>query len=75
MRYASARFKKEAEEEAYRVYVADVGRGLLKSMGGDMTQRYYDMIHPKPVDPRSGDMIAADVIKRLTGEEVWFEST
>jgi hypothetical protein len=44
-------------------------------MGGDMTQRYYDMIHPKPVDPRSGDMIAADVIKRLTGEEVWFEST
>ena len=30
-----------------------------------LTMRYVDMIHPQPVDTRTGDEIALDVIQRL----------
>lgn len=67
--------RKELEEEAYRIYVTEVARGLLKCMGGSMNTSYHDIIHPPKRDKRSGDEIALDIIRKVTGEEVKREST
>ena len=63
MRYISACFVNHCETEIYRIYVTDMlyHRAQRKTL----TVRYEDVIHPKPVDNRTGDEIAEDVIKRL----------
>lgn len=33
-----------------------------------MSARYADVVHPKPTDNRSGNEIAADIIKKMRGE-------
>lgn len=55
--------------ETYRVYVSDTLRIISENTarfgGGVYTkQRYYDVINPPKVDTRTGDEIAADIIKR-----------
>jgi hypothetical protein len=69
VRYAIARHARENREYAYRMYVTEnlriVGENTAKSGGGSyITQRYVDMIEPRPEDNRSAEEIAADVIAR-----------
>lgn len=47
-------------EEAYRTYVTDSFMLISSALGGKMNKRYYDMIHPEPVDERSGMEIAKE---------------
>lgn len=61
--------KDQMDTEAYRVYVSDclqaIAENTAKYAGGSVIKkRYYDVINPKPVDNRTGEEIAADVIKR-----------
>ena len=69
MRYATARFNHHQRDLAYRIYVTDCLRIATEntakmSQGSYTTVRFYDFINPKPVDNRSGNEIAADIIKR-----------
>lgn len=65
--YCVRRFRCKQEEKQYRSYIADVlmtmNNNLVVAFGGmRITTRYIDL--NKPVDRRSGDEIAADVMKR-----------
>ena len=69
MRYATARFNQHQRDLVYRIYVTDCLRMATEntakmSQGSYTTVRFYDFINPKPVDNRSGNEIAADIIKR-----------
>ena len=69
MRYAIARYQSQRRELAYRIYVTDCLRIATEntaktSQGSYTAARFYDIINPKPVDNRSGNEIAADIIKR-----------
>ena len=69
MRYATARFNQHRRDLAYRIYVTDCLRMTTEntakmSKGAYTTVRFYDFINQKPVDKRSGDEIAADIIER-----------
>ena len=74
MRYAMARFNQHQRDLAYRIYVSDCLRIISENtakMGGGpyITAKFADIINPKPVDGRTGEEIAADIIKR-SGIEV-----
>ena len=69
MRYATARFNQHQRDLAYRIYVTDCLRMATENtakigQGAYTAARFYDIINPKPVDNRSGNEIAADIIKR-----------
>ena len=69
MRYAMARYQSQQRDLAYRIYVTDCLRMVAKntsimSQGTYMESRFYDTINPKPVDNRTGEEIAADIIKQ-----------
>ena len=69
MRYAIARYQSQQRDLAYRIYVTDCLRMATEntakmSQGSYKAARFYDIINPKPVDNRSGNEIAADIIKR-----------
>lgn len=52
LRYVSARFNREIEEEAYRIFITD----LMGSYLGAKI-RYYDIIHPPKEETRDPDEI------------------
>ena len=54
------RHRKEIERTSWRVYVAEAMRGLLGGEG----QSWWDVIHPEPIDTRTGDEVAAYVFER-----------
>lgn len=58
-----AKFNSHVEEVKYRNYVADIL--YWRGQGKTLTITYNDFIHPKPVDNRTGDEIALDVIHNL----------
>lgn len=67
--YASARLEEDIRREVYEVYVTDALRHITENTarfgGGQfMKSRYYDSIHPQPVSDKSGEEIAADIIRR-----------
>ena len=69
MRYAMARYQSQQRDLAYRIYVADclriISENTAKMGGGSyITAKFADIINPKPVDKRTGEEIAADIIKR-----------
>ena len=69
MRYAMARYQSQQRDLAYRIYVADclriISENTAKMGGGSyITVKLADIINPKPVDNRTGEEIAADIIKR-----------
>ena len=69
MRYVIARFNQHQRDLAYRIYVTDCLRIISENtskMGGGsyITAKFADIINPKPVDNRTGEEIAADIIKR-----------
>ena len=74
MRYAVARYQSQQRDLAYRIYVADclriISENTAKIGGGSyITAKFADIINPKPADNRTGEEIAADIIKR-SGIEV-----
>ena len=74
MRYAMARFNQHQRDLAYRIYVSDclriISENTAKMGGGSyITAKLADIINPKPVDDRTGEEIAAGIIK-LAGIEV-----
>ena len=74
MRYAMARFNQHQRDLAYRIYVTDrlriISETTAKIAGGSyLTAKFSDIINPKPVDNRTGEEIAADIIK-MAGIEV-----
>ena len=69
MRYAMARFNQHQRDLAYRIYVTDclriISENTAKMGGGSyITAKFPDILNPKPVDNRTGEEIAADIIKR-----------
>ena len=69
MRYAIARFNHHQRDLAYRIYVTDclriISENTAKMCGGSyITVKLADIINPKPVENRSGEEIAVDIIKR-----------
>lgn len=69
MRYATARFNQHQRDLAYRIYVTDCLRMATEntakmSQSSYTAARFYDIINPKPVDNRTGEEIAADIINR-----------
>lgn len=69
MRYAMARFNQHQRDLAYRIYVTDCLRIIIENtakMGGGsyITAKFSDIINPRPADNRTGEEIAADIIKR-----------
>ena len=68
MRYAMARYQSQQRDLAYRIYVSEclrmIGENTAKvSSGSYMTAKFEDIINPKPVDNRTGEEIASDIIK------------
>ena len=69
MRYATARFNQHQRDLAYRIYVSECLRMINEnaaSGGGRsyMAVKFEDVINPKHVDNRTGEELAADIIKR-----------
>ena len=62
-------FQKEQEEKAVKIYYAECLRVMTEntakmSGGSYITAKLSDIINPKPVENRTGEEIAADIIKR-----------
>ena len=69
MRYAIARYQSQQHDLAYRIYVAECLRMISENAasgggGSYMAVKFEDVINPKHVDNRTGEEIAADIIKR-----------
>ena len=69
MRYAMARYQSQQRDLAYRIYIGDclriIGENTAKMGSGSyITAKFPDIINPKPADNRTGEEIAADIIKR-----------
>lgn len=63
MAYVLARAEQQSRDELFRAYVARSLQAIPK--GEYIEAQYADLAYPTPVDPRSGDEIAEDVIRRL----------
>lgn len=57
-------------QEAYQVYTTDCLSAIAKGLGAKVDRRFYDIIHPRPVDNRSAEEIANDLIKKMGLKEV-----
>lgn len=60
--------KQSCEQDAYKTYLAEcmrmVTENTAKFAGGRyMSISFGEMLHPKPIDTRTGDEIVADIIK------------
>ena len=69
MRYAMARYQSQQRDLAYRIYVTDCLRIISENTakignGSYITAKFADIINPKQVDNRTGEEIAADIIKQ-----------
>jgi hypothetical protein len=59
-----AKINSDIRDWTYRHYVANSLRYLAKGEGEYLLPTLYEALHPKPVDNRTGDEIAIDVIKK-----------
>lgn len=62
-------FRKEQEDKAVKIYYAECLRIITENTakmgsGSYITAKLSDIINPNPVDNRTGEEIAADIIKR-----------
>ena len=55
------RHRKEIERTSWRAYVAEAMRGILGGEG----QSWWEIVHPRPLETRTGDEVAAYVIGRV----------
>lgn len=84
VRYATARINQHVRDMVYRTYVTDCLALISKNAaysagpyGGDgryMAKRFSEIFNPPPVDNRTGDEIAAEIITKA-GLVVRHEST
>lgn len=56
----------EEEEKVYRIYLTDALKQAVENVskfagGGVMSKRWFDLF--KPVDNRTGEQVAADVVR------------
>ena len=58
-----AKYNSHVEDDIFRNYMASIL--YWQGHGKTLTVTYEDYRHPKPVDDRTGDEIALDVINRL----------
>lgn len=68
----------EEEEKVYRIYLTDAMKQAVENLnrfagGGVMSKRWFDLF--KPVDNRTGEEVAADVVRNAgltlkTGGEI-----
>lgn len=69
--YFKARENEDEETTLYRAYVTDALRIVTEntakqvSEGQYLSKRWIEIISPKAEDPRSGEEIAADVIRQM----------
>jgi len=68
MRYVTARWKEKQRDDAYRIYITDALMAISNNTmtfggGSSISVRFADLIYRKQ-DTRTGDEVAADVIKR-----------
>ena len=63
MRYVKARLEEEGRIWTYRFYVADSLQNIPQNKH-IQTSLYEFIYKPEPIDERTGDEIAADVISR-----------
>ena len=65
-------YNERQKREIFEIYVSDVLKTMANIKAKEVTQnnqaevvriRYYDLIHPAKQDNRSGEQIAADIIK------------
>lgn len=64
MRYYRAKERENAENAAYRLYSAKTLQIIAETVGHVRIPDYAELIEIKPVDNRTGDEIAADIIAR-----------
>ena len=64
MRYYRSRERDDAENAAFRLYAAKKLHIIAETVGHIHLPDYAELIEMKPVDNRTGDEIAADIIKR-----------
>ena len=62
-------FQKEQEDKAVKIYYAEclriISENTAKMAGGSyIVAKLSDIINPKPVEKRTAEEIAADIIKR-----------
>ena len=62
-------FQKEQEDKAVKIYYAECLRIITENTakiggGSYITVKLDDVLNPKPVDNRTGEELAADIIKR-----------
>ena len=62
-------FQKEQEDKAVKIYYAECLRIITENTakiggGSYITVKLDDILNPKPVDNRTGEEIASDIIKR-----------
>lgn len=60
----SARLLEATKAKAYEIYVTDTLRIIAKSIGTYPAKRFAEILSPPKNDRRTGDEIAADIIKR-----------
>ena len=60
----SARLLDATKAKAYEIYVTDTLRIIAKSIGIYPSKRFAEILSPPERDKRTGDEIAADIIKR-----------
>lgn len=63
MHYATARVKREANWQSWRIYMAEQAR--LTPQGKAWSMPWHEIIKPKKIDKRTGDEIALDVIEKM----------
>ena len=61
MRYVEARIEENRRDEAYRIFVTKSLQLIPQSMY--LTTDFKDVLKPQEADNRTGDEIAADVMK------------
>lgn len=63
-----ARAKSKFEELAYRVYVTDVLSAAIKSLTGNVPERYYDVIHPNKPPQITAEEVKTNIKNKLRKE-------
>lgn len=58
-----AKFNSHVEDDMFRTYMASIL--YWQGQGKTLTVTYDEFKHPKPVDNRTGDEIAVDIISKL----------
>lgn len=64
MRYFRAKERENDENAAFRLYVTKALELTVESVARVRMKDYAEVIKIKPVDNRTGDEIAADIMKR-----------